>query len=69
MEGCDNYGYMGLFECSRDGEPSYQLSLTPYTFEGLDKEIIEQVKTRTEDGWGDRVIMKLLNIDYGKWDY
>lgn len=69
MEGQDNYGYMGLFACSKDGEPSHQMPLTPYTFAGVDKAEIEQIKTRSEEGWGDKVLMDRLGIELRTWNY
>lgn len=67
QEGYDNYGFMGLFACTNNGEPSYQLPLTPYTFAGMDKAEIKQIKTRSEDGWGDKVLMNRLGIELRSW--
>lgn len=69
MEGYNKYGYMGLFECSKDGEPSHQISAVPYTFDGIDKEVIEAIKVRSTEGWGDKQLMKILNIPLRTWLY
>lgn len=54
MEGYDNYGYMGLFACSKDGEPSHQISNIAYIFDGIGKSIIEQITIHSPQGWGDK---------------
>lgn len=69
MEGYDNYGYMGLFVCSKDGEPSHQLPLSSYTFEGIEKGVIEKITIRSPEGWGDKQLMNMLKLDHGTWNY
>lgn len=68
-EGYDNYGFMGLYACSKDGEPSHQLPLRPYTFAGIDKEVIEKITIRSPEGWGDKQLMNMLKLEHGTWNY
>ncbi len=67
-EGYHNYGFMGLFLCSKDGEPSHQVKLDSYEFAGIDKEVIEQITIRSEEGWGDNQLMKMLGKEVGSWN-
>lgn len=62
MNGYHNYGFMGLFYCSRDGEPDYQISNESYTVNGIEKSVIESVPSRGCSLYGDRVLAVMLGI-------
>lgn len=68
MEGYNNHGYMGLFACSMDGEPSNQISNVAYIFDSIGKSIIEKIIIRGPQGWGDEQLMTLLERNLGQWE-